>query len=103
MSEALVVGLISALVSLIGIIVASKDTRDKVTNKLDTNQKIMENEMKHIKSEMKDMKNDIKTHNHYAKLFDENIPIIKDRLSNQSKEILGVKEEIQFYHRTTQD
>ena len=103
MSDALVVGLISALVSLIGIIVASKDTRDKVTQKLDTNQKIMENEMKHIKTEMTDMKNDIKTHNHYAKLFDENIPVIKDRLSTNADRIKGLEKDMRYYHRPTQD
>jgi peptidoglycan hydrolase CwlO-like protein len=103
MSDALIVGLISAIVSLVGIFISSKDTRDKVTQKLDTNQKIMENEMKHIKTEITDMKNDIKTHNHYAKLFDENIPVIKEKLSTHTKELTNVKEDIKFYHRTQQD
>jgi peptidoglycan hydrolase CwlO-like protein len=103
MSDALVVGLISAAVSLIAIIVSSKDTRDKVTQKLDTNQRIIENEVKHIKTEITDMKNDIKTHNHYAKLFDENIPVIKEKLSTHAKELTNVREDIKFYHRTQQD
>lgn len=103
MSDALVVGLISALVSLVGIIVASKDTRDKVTQKLDTNQKIMENEMKHIKTEITDMKTDIKTHNHYAKLFDENIPVIKERLSTNADKIKGLEKDMRYYHRPAQD
>lgn len=103
MSDALIVGLISAAVSLIGIFVSSKNTRDKVTQKLDTNQKIMENEMKHIKSEMTDMKNDIKTHNHYAKLFDENIPVIREKLSTNADKIKGLEEDMRYYHRPAQD
>lgn len=80
MLETIIVGSLSALVSLIGILVASKDTRNKLTNKLDTNQQIMNNEIGHIKEQMREMKEDIKTNNDYAKLFNENITVLNNRV-----------------------
>jgi len=81
MSEAIIVGIISAIVSLVGIFITSKNTRDSVTHKLDTNQQVMNNEIGHIKSEISEMKSDIKSHNQYAKLFNENVPVIKEKIS----------------------
>lgn len=103
MSDALIVGLISALVSLVGIFVSAKVTRDKVTNTLDTNQQLIKNEITHIKTEMGDMKNDIRSHNNYAKLFNENIPVIKERLSVANNRIADLESDVRFYHRHTDD
>ena len=99
MSDALIVGLISALVSLVSIFVSSKITRDKVTHKLDTNQQIMNNEIEHIKTDIGSMKEDIKSHNNYAKLFNENIPLIKEKLSTANHRIADIEGDIKFYHR----
>lgn len=87
MSEALIVGILSALVSLVGIIVTSKSTRDQVTHKLDTNQQVTNNEIQHIKESIVEMKEDIKTHNHYAQLFDKNIPVVKERIDAVNQRI----------------
>jgi gas vesicle protein len=80
MSEEIIVCLISAAVSLIAIAASSKSTRDKVTAKLDINQQITNNEIIHIKESITEMKADIKSHNHYAQLFNENIPVIKEQI-----------------------
>ena len=80
MSEEIIVCLISAAVSLIAIAVTSKDTRNKVTNTLDTNQQITNTEIAHIKESVTEMKADIKSHNHYAQLFNENVPVIKEQI-----------------------
>lgn len=87
MSEGLIVGILSAAVSLIGIIVTSKSTRDQVTHKLDTNQQVTNTEIKHIKESIVEMKEDIKTHNHYAQLFDKNIPVVKERIEAVNQRI----------------
>lgn len=87
MSESLIVGIISALVSLVGIFVASKNTRDSVSHKLDTNQQVMNNEILHIKATMSEMKDDIKSHNQYAKLFNENVPVIKEQINEANRRI----------------
>ena len=103
MSDALIVGLISAIVSLVGIFVSSKVTRDSVTHKLDTNQQLIQNEIKHIKTDITSMKEDIKSHNHYAKLFNENVPVIKEKLSVANHRIEDIECDIKFYHRHAED
>ena len=100
MSDALLVGLISGFVSLIGIIVSAKTTRDKVTHTLDTNQQLMKSEIDHIKADVADMRTDIKSHNHYAQLFNENIPVIKEKLSTSEQRLGNIEDDIKFYHRT---
>jgi peptidoglycan hydrolase CwlO-like protein len=103
MSDALIVGLISAVVSLVGIFISAKVTRDDVTHKLDTNQQLIGNEIKHIKTEMGEMKNDIRSHNNYAKLFNENIPLIKEKLSVANHRIEDIEGDIKFYHRKPEE
>lgn len=107
MSDTLIVGLLSGFVSLlsvagslIGVFVSAKNTQDKVTQKLDTNQQLMNNEIKHIKEEMGEMKTDIRSHNNYAKLFNENIPVIKEKLSTTSDRIKSIEKDIRYYHKT---
>ena len=99
MSDALIVGILSAVVSLIGIYVTAKVTRSEVTHKLDTNQQVMNNEISHIKTEISSMKKDIRSHNNYAKLFNENIPLIKEKLSTANSKIEAIEEDIKYYHR----
>lgn len=110
MSDTLIIGLITGgisllgvIVSLVGIFVSAKATRDDVTKKLDTNQQLMNNEIKHIKQEMGEMKDSIKSHNNYAKLFNENIPVIKEKLSVSNKRIGDIEDDIRFYHRHNND
>ena len=99
MSDALIVGLFSALVSLIGIFVSAKVTRDKMTHTLDTNQQLIKSEISHIKTDISSMKEDIKSHNNYARLFNENIPVIKEKLSVANHRIEDIEGDIKFYHR----
>ena len=100
MSDALIVGLISGLVSLISIFVSSKTTRDEVTHKLDINQHVMRTELTNVKTDMDDMRKDIRSHNHYAQLFNENIPVIKEKLSSSEQRLNSIENDIKFYHRT---
>lgn len=121
MSDTLLIGLITSgitllgvVVSLVGIFVSAKTTRDGVTQKLDTNQQLMKQEIDHVKKEVGQMKSDIKceisgmkedikSHNHYAKLFNENIPVIKEKLSVANHRIEDIEGDIKFYHRRTED
>jgi peptidoglycan hydrolase CwlO-like protein len=85
-------------VSLVGIIVTSKTTRDKVTHQLEINQQVTKTEVGHIKESINteighikesivEMKEDIKTHNHYAQLFDKNIPVVKEKIEAVNQRI----------------
>lgn len=98
MSDVLIVGLISAAVTVLSIFISAKATQDKMTNKLDTNQQVMNNEMTHIKSEMTEMKDAIKAHNQYAKLFNENIPVIKEKLDVAKHRIDDLEHSVEKYH-----
>lgn len=99
MNDALIVGIISAIVSLVGIFVSAKVTRDEVTHRLDTNQQVMNNEITHIRNEIGDMKVDIRSHNNYAKLFNENLPVLKEKISTMSSKITDIEDDIRYYHR----
>jgi len=110
MSDTLIIGLLTCsvsvlgiIVSLVGIFVSAKNTRDKVTQKLDTNQQVTNNEISHIKKEMGEMKESIRSHNNYARLFNENIPVIKEKLSVSNKRIGDIEDDIRFYHRHNAD
>lgn len=86
--------LISGGITLIGIFVSSRNTRDELTNKLNTNQEVMKNEINHVKDEMQEIKNDVKSHNNYAKLFAENIPVIKEQIKVANHRIDDIEHKI---------
>ena len=80
MSEAVVVALItgglSLLGSILGIISASKhQTAD------------LEKALAVINTEITSMKEDIRSHNQYAKMFSENIPAIKEHMTDVNRRL----------------
>lgn len=44
-----------------------------------------------IKSEMNDMKEDIKSHNQYAKMFSENIPAIRQHMTDMDRRLDNIE------------
>lgn len=73
MSDAVIAALITGAVSLIGIAVSYWLATKKVQRQLEISQKVMENELQHIKE-------NVKEHNHYAKLFTESMPVVKEQI-----------------------
>ena len=94
MSDALIVGIITAAVSLIGIFISAKNTRDRVTNELGANQQVMSNEITHIKENVAEMKDDLRAHNQYAKLFNENVPVLKQQISDLDRRISTLENDL---------
>lgn len=80
MTDAIIVALISLIGTIITVVVSAKSTQDKVSNELATQNALQNNEINHIKNDIIEMKVDIKEHNHYGKLFSENIPVINEKL-----------------------
>ena len=76
----IIVSIITGGVTLIGIFVSSHNTRSEVAHKFDTGMQLQSQETEHLKNEIKEMKEDIKSHNNYARLFAENIPVIKEQI-----------------------
>lgn len=94
MTEGLIVGIISAIVSLIGIFMSSKNTRDRLTQTLEINQQIMNTELIRVKEDLKDLKDNMRSHNSYAKLFNENIPVIKEKIAVSNRRIEALEKKI---------
>ena len=94
MGPTVIAAIISGIVSLVGIFVSARTTRQEVTNKLDTNQAVMNAEIVHIKTEISEMKLDIKSHNNYAKMFNESMPVFNEKLSSTADTIKELKDEI---------
>lgn len=73
MTEAIIVAVITSAVSLIGILLTHKAATDKLTSELDKQQAV-------IGEQIKVMQEDIREHNHYAKLFAESMPVVKEQI-----------------------
>lgn len=73
MTEAIIVEVISGIITLIGVVASYKAATSKVQNS-------MEKEMAVMKSEMSTLKEDVKEHNHYAKLFAESMPVVQEQI-----------------------
>jgi len=71
--------IIGFIVTLIGVFVSAWSTSNKVTNELDKQNALQQQEINFIKQEISTMKSDIKEHNHYAKLFAETMPVVQER------------------------
>ncbi len=80
MSEAIVVAIITGVFSLAGSIVAIVSTTRRQAMEMDKKLAVME-------SKMDDMKEDIKSHNNYAQMFSENIPAIKQHMTDVDRRL----------------
>lgn len=80
MSEAIVVAIITGVFSLAGSIVAIVSTTRRQAIEMDKKLAVME-------SKMDDMKEDIKSHNNYAQMFSENIPAIKQHMTDVDRRL----------------
>lgn len=62
-----------AVITLIGIVITALVTKSSFQHELDKRISVLE-------TKVDSMKEDIKSHNHYAKLFSENIPVINEKV-----------------------
>lgn len=84
MSEAVLVAIISGLFTLTGSVIAIVTTTKKQAIEMDKKLAVME-------SKMDDMKDDIKSHNQYAKMFSENIPAIKQHMTDVDRRLESIE------------
>ncbi len=80
MSDAILVALITGGISLFGSVLAIISTSRKQTAD-------MEKALAVMSSEMSQMKEDIKSHNRYAQMFQENIPAIKQHMTDVDRRL----------------
>lgn len=84
MSDAIIVALITGGISLFGSILTIVLTSRK-------QQEEMTVEMAKVRTEMSIMKEDIKSHNRYAQLFSENMPAIKQHMTDIDRRLEGLE------------
>ena len=87
MSDAVLVALITGGISLLGSVLTIILTSRK-------QQAEMHEAMAVMTSEMSRMKEDIRSHNQYAKLFSENIPAIKQHMTDADRRLDGIERRI---------
>ena len=82
MNPTIIVALISggfsvlcAVLTLIGVFVSAKATRDKMSIEMDKKIAV-------IDTKMTSMQDDIKSHNNYAKMYADNMPAVKQHLTD---------------------
>lgn len=80
MSDAIIVALITGGISLLGSVLAILQTSKKQSIELEKAMAVMQ-------SEMSSMKEDIKSHNRYAQMFSENIPAIKQHMTDVDRRL----------------
>lgn len=85
---ALIVGIVSSAVSLIGIMVASRDNREKTLAQIDKRMAV--NEARNDEK-MTTINNKIEEHNGYAKMFQENIPAIKQHMIDIDRRLTNLE------------
>ena len=87
MSDAILVALITGGISLLGSVLAIISTSRKQQAELHEAMAVMQ-------SEMGRMQEDIRTHNQYAKLFSENIPAIKQHMTDVDRRLDGIERRV---------
>ena len=84
MTEAVQVALITGGISLLGTIITVILTSRKQQADLDTKIAVMD-------AKMEDMREDIRSHNQYAKMFSENIPAIKQHMTDVDRRLDNIE------------
>lgn len=84
MSDAILVALITGGISLLGSVLAIISASKKQTAELDKKIAVMD-------AKMDVMKEDIKSHNKYAQMFSENIPAIKQHMTDVDRRLEGLE------------
>lgn len=90
-SESILVSLLGVLVTLVGIFVSAKATRDKVTQELNTSQAVTNNEIKHLAEE-------VKKHNNFAQripVIEGDIKVLEEKISVANHRIQDLEKEVQ--------
>lgn len=84
LSDAIIVALITGGISLFGTVLTIV-----LTNR--TQQQKIDNKITAIETKMENMQEDIHSHNRYAQMFSENIPAIKQHMSDIDRRLDNIE------------
>ena len=80
MSDAVKTALIAGGFSLVGIIITAVITKSSIMHELDKRLAILE-------VKQNEMAEDVKSHNNYAKMFAENVPVLKEQIREMDERL----------------
>ena len=69
-----------------------------LTEKMDTQNELLNLKIEHLTDTQKNMSKDIESHNNYAKMFSENVPVIKEKIEVANKRIADLEADVKHYH-----
>lgn len=81
MPDTIVVALIALVGTILSVVASARATQDKVSQELHTQTELQELKIAQLSSEVKEMKVDIKSHNNYARMFSEILPVVQEKQS----------------------
>ena len=88
MSESIIVAIISLCGTLIGVFISAQATQDKMSQQLEMNQAVTNNEIKHLAEE-------VKKHNEFAQripTIEGDIKLLDDRIKSANHRITALEE-----------
>lgn len=71
-----------------------KTVKEEITENMRADQKLTETKFSFINTEMQEMKADIKSHNNYAKMFAESLPVFKEQMSVANHRIADLESDV---------
>ena len=80
MSDAVKTAFIAGFFSVLGIIITAYVTKSSIMHELDKRLAILE-------VKQNEMAEDVKSHNNYAKMFAENIPVLKEQMREMDERL----------------
>jgi len=92
MSDAIFTTLVTGAITMFGIVATAKSTKDKMTRELEKQNIVQNQEIQHIKEYIADLRIDVKEHNHYAKLFSETMPVVKEQIKVANQRIKDLED-----------
>lgn len=87
MDMAIIAALISGAFTILAIYINNKISGKQLINKLET-------EVSILKNNQEQMKVDMREHNHYAKLFAENVPVLKEQYKEVDRRMTNIENKL---------
>lgn len=83
MSEAIIVAIITGLISLVGTVITVVATSNKTANDMRINQAVTDQKISSLTQEVRDLKSDVRGHNNYGS----HISILETKVDDITKRI----------------
>lgn len=71
-----------------------KTTTKELNDKIDTQNEIINLKIEHITSEQASIKKDIESHNNYARMFQESVPVLTEKITVANKRIADLEQDV---------